>query len=734
MTTRRLRAGTALILMALAAVPGARASSHTPAATPASLDFRFSDVPPRIDGRLDDDIWKQAPVPTGEWLSYNPLYGDTLQHRTTVWAAYDKRYLYFAFHCVDPDPRGIKTSIARRDNIFSDDWVGLKLDAMGNGQTSYDMFVNPSGIQADILTSAARENASIDWVWDSAARLTEDGYTVEIRVPVQSIRFKSGAEVPMRVLFWRRISRLGVSVAWPDIPPGKSAFGQQALMVVRDLSWPGVREFIPSLTESVNQTRRTPDTWNAAAGKTDVGVSGKLGLTSAVTLDGTVNPDFSQVESDSFQVQVNQRYPVFYSEKRPFFMEGMGVFELAGTGGDGNMGSAVHTRRIVDPAFGVKLSGTVGKVTFGTISAADSAAGRVDPRYDGTRKLFNIARATYGLGPSAYVGAIVTATDFADGYNRVGGADLSVRFGGQQVSATVLRSASVEPGGQTSNSGTMAQATYAYNSRRYGFATQVEHYDRDFQMDTAFYNRTGVTGGWSYAGINFYPPKARLPWLRKVNPFVFVQYMHDRVQGGDDFLQVFAVRASMSRAGGLRIDTIRQREAWAGREFDKVIYRIQASGQVTKWLYLSSNVRFGDGLYYDAADPFVGPSGTQSLTVTLQPSARFAQNLSVQRVTMDRPSGGGRVYDVRVVNSKTTYQFTPRLAARAIVQYDSSRKRVLGDMLTSYEVRPGTVFYMGYGTLYEKRDYRNEQWVDTEGEFLTTNRGLFFKASYLYRF
>ena len=105
-----------------------------------------------------------------------------------------------------------------------------------------------------------------------------------------------------------------------------------------------------------------------------------------MTLDGTINPDFSQVESDSFQVQVNQRYPVFYSEKRPFFMEGMGVFELAGSGGDGNMATAVHTRRIVDPAFGVKLSGTLGKVTFGTISAADSAAGRLDPQYDGKRQ------------------------------------------------------------------------------------------------------------------------------------------------------------------------------------------------------------------------------------------------------------------------------------------------------------------------------------------------------------
>ena len=275
---------------------------------------------------------------------------------------------------------------------------------------------------------------------------------------------------------------------------------------------------------------------------------------------------------------------------------------------------------------------------------------------------------------------------------------------------------------------------YSYDSRRYGFATQIEHYDENFQMDTAFYNRTGTTGGWAYAGINLYPNKERTPWFKRVNPFVFVQYAHDRVQEGDDFLQVYAVRGNFTRNGSVRVDVIKQREAWAGQEFDQTLYRLQASAQLMKWLYLSGQVRTGDTLYYDAAAPFVGPSAAQSLTVTFQPSARFAENLSFQRVTFDRPGGGERVYDVRIVNSKTTYQFTSRLAARGIVQYDSSQRRVLSDILASYEVRPGTVFYAGYGALFEKRDYRDNQWVAREGDYLTTTRGLFIKASYLHRF
>ena len=661
-------------ILSLTAPVAAAASDQQPA----TLVLRVVETAPKIDGRLDAGEWPTDPLETGEWISYNPLYGERLPQKTTVWAAYDKRYLYFAFRCTDPEPSRIKTSIARRDNMWNDDWVGLKLDAMGNGQTSYDMFVNPSGVQGDILTSAAKgENSSVDWVWDSAARMTPDGYTVELRVPVQSIRFKSGAEVPMRVLFWRRVSRLGVSVSWPDLPPGKSAFERETTMMVHDLAWPGVREVMPALTESVNQARTSPDTWSAAEGTTNLGVSAKLGVTSAVTLDGTINPDFSQVESDSFQIQVNQRYPIFFSEKRPFFMEGMGVFELAGTGGDGNMATAVHTRRIVDPLFGVKLSGTVGRVTFGTISASDEAAGRLDPQFEGKRRLFNIARATYSLAPSSYVGAIVTATDFAGGYNRVVGGDLSIRMGAhQQFNATGLHSASSDPGaGSPSRSGTMAQVSYSYNSQRVGFATQLEHYDQDFQMDTAFYNRTGITGGWIYGGLNFYPDKTRMPWLKKINPFVFLQYVHDRTQEGHDNIQVYAIRSNFTRNGNLRLDLLRVQEAWVHREFNQLFFRIQGSVQMTNWLYVSGQIRTGDSLYYDPIAPFVGSSTLQSLTVTLQPSARLAQNVSVQRVTLDRPDNGGRVYDVRVVNAKTTYQFTARLAGtgnRAVRQLEQT--------------------------------------------------------------
>ena len=211
-----VRLVTAIVTVALA-LGAARSASAQAEARPDLRAIRAA-AAPVIDGALDDEVWQSAPLPTGEWLSYNPLYGEAIPQKTTVWFSYDSDYLYFAFKCDDPDPSRIKTSITRRDNIFQDDWIGVSLDALGTGQMSYHMMVNPSGVQLDMLNSVAgNEDPAPDWAWDSAGRLTDTGFAVEIRLPLQSIRFKGGDEIRMGLLFWRRVSRSGMSVAWPPL-------------------------------------------------------------------------------------------------------------------------------------------------------------------------------------------------------------------------------------------------------------------------------------------------------------------------------------------------------------------------------------------------------------------------------------------------------------------------------------------------------------------------------------
>jgi hypothetical protein len=708
------------------------------AATHAEVRAQRVTQPPVVDGILDDVAWSSAPLETGEWLSYNPLYGKAIPQRTKVWVAHDADYIFFAFQCEDPQPSAIKTSITRRDNIGGDDWVGLSLDALNTGQVSYHLMVNPSGVQLDMLNSAAGgEDMSPDFIWDSAGRVNDSGYAVEIRLPLQTIRFRGGDDVRMGILFWRRVSRLGISVSWPALEPGKWVFEKHAALAYGEIQPRLLREAIPSTTYARNQTREQPALWGDTDDDLDFGLSGKYGITSTITVDATVNPDFSQVESDAFQAEVNQRFPIFFSEKRPFFMEGAGIFTLAGQGNDNSLQRAVHTRRIVDPVFGAKVTGNVGRFTFGTLTALDQAAGRDlppdDPDFDKDR-LFNVLRGQYSLGPSNYVGGLVVDAEFAGGFNRVAGADVSWRLNDtQRVSGFVLGSSTRPPRAESSKSGIGAQAGYEYNTRRLLVLGYGEHYDQDFDLQTAFINRVGLTSGWGLVQYSFYPDK-KLPWLLRIAPFSFTQGGRDRNAGGNELLQVSALRFNFTRQGFLRVDRFDGFETWAGQRFDRGNWRTQGEVQLYRWLFLYGQHLVGKAVFYDPVAPFQGHMQDGRIEITLQPSGRFSQALNYRRIVFDRESTGERVYDLDIIYSRTTYQFSRQFFLRGIVQYDSSRYQVLTDFLASYELRPGTVAYVGYGSLIERREFIDGQWTLGVGDYRTSQRGLFFKASYLHRF
>jgi uncharacterized protein DUF5916/cellulose/xylan binding protein with CBM9 domain len=694
---------------------------------------------PSVDGQLNDEAWQGPPLALTEWLTYNPTNGDHIPQTTEVRAGYDERYLYFSFHCLDPEPGRVRSNLSRRDNLWNDDWVGFSLDSVGNGQSSYDMFINPAGVQGDILnTASGGENTAPDWVWDSAGRLTPEGYDVEVRLPLTSIRFQSGTEVKMGVMFWRRISRLGTSVSWPEIPAGKRILEQHATLILHDLKRPLTLEVTPSATYSRRETRTTPDGFGPADDDPDAGLSVKYGLTSSATVEGTINPDFSQVESDAFQVEVNQRFPIFFSEKRPFFMEGMGTFELAGVGGDAVMKTAVHTRKIVDPMWGGKATGTAGKVGFAMLAAGDDAPGRqipgepVNPFLD-QRQQFLIARGQYSLGPSSYIGGIVTDSEFGSGHNRVVGTDVSLRKGGHSGSATFLATDSRTPDGTDASDGLGGQATYAFENKRIVFITQGEHYDRGFQMDTAFMNQVGITQGWTFVAPSFYPDAKKHPWFKRIVPFAFARYGNDRIQGGKPWIVVPGVRMHFTRQGFFRMDAVLGDEAWAGRTFRISEYRTWGEAQFTNWLYAFAWYSFGNSVFYDPVNPYLGRQHTYQAQLGLQPSSRFNQSLSYNRVEFDKPTGE-REYAVDILNTKTTFQLNRELSLRLIVQYDSSAHRVLTDFLASWELIPGTVAYAGYGSLIERQGWDGQQFVPGTGNYQTSQRGMFFKVSYLHRF
>jgi hypothetical protein len=257
-------------------------------------------------------------------------------------------------------------------------------------------------------------------------------------------------------------------------------------------------------------------------------------------------------------------------------------------------------------------------------------------------------------------------------------------------------------------------------------------------MDTAFYNRTGFTGVWSFSEVSFYPKSS---WMQRIHPFYFAKYGRDRIQDGDeDFLHA-GIRFNVTRQGFLNFSHGRGHESWQGTKY-KIgsDFNFFGNMQPLRWLNLSGNYGDGPAIFYDFTDPFQGRSRRYNVEATVQPNQHLSQNVEYTNVRFTRPSIGALIYDLDIVNSKTTYQFDKHFLVRFLAQYDSSQNRVLTDFLASYEFVPGTVFHAGYGSLYEKGFGFVEPVpgpsnpIDQDNRFLMINRGLFLKASYLRRF
>ena len=340
-------------------------------------------------------------------------------------------------------------------------------------------------------------------------------------------------------------------------------------------------------------------------------------------------------------------------------------------------------------------------MTFGLLNSLDATPQDPDEPIDlsGERKLFTLGRATYSLGQSNYAGAIMVDTEHAGRHNRVIGGDLSYRFSPRHsMSSSFLAS---DTGlGSGSARGTASQATYRFDSRRFAWENQVEHYDLGFQMDTAFFNRTGFTSAWSYGELNFYPREGTNFWLKRMNLFYWTKVGRDRVQDGDERFLNAGIRFNFTRQGFLQVRQNRGHEPWVGQEFKTGGgINLYGNGQVLRWLNINGSFNTGDAIYYDMVDPFQGHSVDHSFGVTLQPNQHLNQSIDYSRVQFDRVSTGERVYIVDIVNLKTTYQFNRHILVRLIEQYDSSRQRLLTDLLGSYEFVPGTVLHAGYGSL-----------------------------------
>jgi hypothetical protein len=515
---------------AAAPLPAAKAARYAALLTPEKANpvrlSRFESAPV-IDGKLDEEVWKSASV-FRNFIQNRP--GDLIapSKQTEVLVGYDAKFLYVAFRAFD-EPDKVRATVAKRDAVFDDDWVGVFLDTYDDGRRAYELIFNPLGVQADaVFTEGVNEDFSVDIVMDSKGTINQEGYVVEVAIPFKSLRYTAGKDKNWGVHFFRVIKRFNnEQSSWMPISRDNSSLlGQKGRITgLEGISAERTLEIIPSVTISEQGLRTRSvsqhDVSTLSGGvdrgrflnrpaEADIGVTAKFGLTPTVTLDFAYNPDFAQVEADATVVTANQRFPIFFQEKRPFFLEGKEIFET--------LISAVHTRTIVDPDYAFKLSGKQGRNTFGLLFASDNGPGNLsDEERDfilDTRNSFEsrqrlakildrnstvgVLRFKRDVGRENHIGFLATTSNFVDRHNHVAGVDARFRLNKTTtLTAQVLGSITSRPFFYAEEAGTfdrrergMVYGTYLNsNGRNWGYELGVVGRSRFFRADVGFNRR-----------------------------------------------------------------------------------------------------------------------------------------------------------------------------------------------------------------------------------------------------
>lgn len=683
-----------------------------------------TDTPPVIDGKLDDTVWQQAPSVTG-FKTFYPEYGKDMPDPTVVYYAYDRENLYFAFRCFDSEPDKIKTSVTRRDNVRPDDWVCINLDSFNDQQSLYGFYINPAGIQGDTRFANGREDDGIDLVWYSAGNIDDKGYTLEIKIPFKSIRFANRAIVEMGVVFERRVSRRAEQGTFPPLKPERGMFflTQMKPMHLRDVKHYQLFELLPAVTASERRSR-VGDKLVSDGQTNDLSLTTKYGLTSDFIFDGTYNPDFSQIESDAGQVDVNLRSELFFAEKRPFFLEGNEMFNFAGGNFSDPLGLAIHTRKIVDPIGGIKLSGKLGKKNF--LAGIDALDEFTNPNAgeQGKYAHMSIMRYKRALSGDNYLGAVYTGREIKNGFNRVLGSDGQLRINESSIfSYQALASDNKISSAAAKERGHAIGLDYFYNTSKLDVNLGLQDLSADFDTRIGYLTRNGLSRLRADVVPKFYPKQS---FIRRVDFALSSAQIKDKPSDQYETYNGASLRFILRKSASFSLGANYSTEIFLGEKFKTSGWNVSGSSQLTKQFYFRLSYRNGKAIRFAAA-PFQGKGSNASANVIYQPSDKLNANLSLIYSDLFRDFNSERIFDITILRGRLTYQLNRYLFLRAITEHNNLRHRLLTDFLASFTYIPGTVLHFGYGSIYEKNVLPNDD------GFTETRRGFFAKASYLWR-
>ena len=755
--------GALAICLAAVTVPGILHAQTAPDAQPQSAGAgpeapagrRVSapriETPPVIDGRLDEAVWREAAHIT-DLYQRRPHDGLPATEATDIFLAYDSDNLYLGFHAHYSDTGLLRANRRDRDETFEDDLFLVYFDPFLDQQRAYVFTVNGYGVQGDAVLNTRgwgrgregvpRGDGSWDVLFDTAAEIVDDGFVAEMAIPFKSLRYpRQEPGAPHR--WGLQIARLIVGkdevALWSPVSRDVAGFMPQmgVLEGMTDLSRSRNLEILPTFTAiRFGALDRATGTFSDKDPRPEGGVNLKYGVTSNLTADVTLNPDFSQVESDLPQIEVNQRFALFYPELRPFFIEGAEIFDVEGPI------TAVHTRRIVDPLLGAKLTGKVGRTTVGVMYADDEAPGAVDDPDDplhGLAAQTFVGRVRYDLYTESHVGAIFTDRELLDGHSRLAGFDSNFRLNDtHSVAFRAMRTAHRDLDGRESE-GHLQNAEIRMQGRHLRYNVGFYELSPEFRTDVGFVRRT------DQRVVRFNGQYVRHPetWLQRWGP----EWTYERNHDFDGVLQDEqaggGLNFAFARNSFVATNYDRVLERYQGTDFYKKRFRVFARTDASRRIGLSLEYRRGDQIYFDPASPYLGYERGISAFINLRPISRLKSeiNIDTNRFT-DPRQGGGDVFEVRIVRALTTWQFSNRLLARNISEYNTFDKTFDLNVLFTYRVNAGTVFYAGYDDHYQQADRIDWSFDRDElarrlyysTERRRTNRAIFLKVQYLFRY
>jgi hypothetical protein len=751
----------ALLLLVQSAVSGAVVEGKgSPTAEIPRLEASV-----QVDGNLDEPAWAQATRLTGFW-QYQPVDGRRAEEETEVLVWYAPDAIHFGILAHDRNPAAIRATVADRDNIDSDDYVVLDLDTFHDRRRAFFFGVNPLGAQSDgVRSEGAGQVSSLipgttdknpDFTWESKGRITEQGYQIEIRIPFKSLRYPGNGPQTWGFNVTRVVQRTGYTDTWTDVRRANaSVLGQEgAIGGLHDLKRGVAIEAQPFIAATANGSREgASGSFAREDVNPDAGLNLRLGFTS-YALDATLNPDFSQVESDEGQVTVNERFALFFPEKRPFFLEGIELF--------GSPQTLVYTRRIVNPKAGAKFTGKLGQLGVAHLTAVDETG-------DGDA-WFNITRLRRDFGRSSIAGVTFTNRDLGRSHNRVLAGDFRYVWGLYytqfQYGASFTRDAA------GSRTAPVWQAEYDRTGRSWGFNYLVKGVGRGFDDQAGFVNRLrgDVVGAHAFNRFTLYG--ARGAALENLTVFFGPERtwlygdfgLNPGLEGDEQFDATFRLRGGWELNGHVERDfvsfqdssysdySIRSAGGPAYRpadDFSGFVWETRVTTPTWQQLGASVKYRRGRAAIFEEGTTGTGWLLTGGVNVRPASTVRVAVTGTVFR--LDR-LGGGEFARSTIPRLKVEYQPNRALFFRAIGEYRSERRAALVepgtgqpllvsglaqpptefnglrvDLLASFEPTPGTVAFLGYGSSLETSEEFNWSRLQRRSD------GFFVKLAYQIR-